>query len=128
MGGRASGGANAGMGRGSQMSVSQRIANASIPLKSSDLSFKERWDEEANESFGENLFKRWDTDVQDIAYKDNGNVVKTGGTITQYLDKPGSRKIGGYEVYFDKAYAVATASTLEGAKEKLVNYINSKRK
>ena len=128
MGGRSGGGASGGMGSraAKSMTSAQRLANPNVKLSASDMNYKESWDEEANEDLGSNVLKMWN--IPNVAYKDKGVTKTAYATITQYLDKPGSTKIGGHEIYFDKASPVGEAKTLGEAKTKLLNYINSKRK
>ena len=88
------------------------------------MKWVERPDDEANEDLGRSDLKRWD--IPNIPYKDGERTRTSYATITQFLDRPGGR-VGGYEIYFDKAYSVGEAKTLSEAKEKLLRYINSKR-
>lgn len=96
----------------------------------SDLKFESSRDDEAIDDLRERTgvsveLTRWDADG--ISYQDGRTTKQGRATITQFL-KRGSNEVGGYEIYFDKAYPVGEAKTLEEAKQKLLNYINNKRR
>ena len=103
-----------------------RLQDLDVKLTQSDLKLDRSLDDERNEetTWTDTKLYRWD--VKGIAYKDGGETRYSRATITQFLNREGG--VGGYEIYFDKAYPVGEARTLEEAKQKLLNYINNKRR
>ena len=113
---------------GSSRIRSSVLSDPTVKLKMSDLKFTSRDDDEANEELAsrgvDTRLKRWD--VPNVVYKSNGRNTSDYATITQYLASPRGG-IGGYEVYFDKAYPIGEAKTLDEAKKLLLRRINSLR-
>lgn len=60
-------------------------------------------------------------------YDNNGNLMRSTPSITEFYSDGSQSRIGGYEIYFDRADSIGTFRTKESAVAALNKYVNAMR-